>query len=72
MLCWSRDDVGSERISEHEGNGSIDLALGGISYRVSEYIPLVVMHASSIHESFISRANSHPDILAGCYTNHLQ
>lgn len=48
------------------------LPLGGSSYRVSEYIPLVVMHASSIHESFISRANSRPDILAGCYTNHLQ
>lgn len=30
------------------------LPLGGSSYRVSEYIPPVVMHASSIHESFIS------------------
>lgn len=39
MLCWSRDDVGSEGISEYEGNDSIDLALGGSSYRVSEYIP---------------------------------
>lgn len=46
------------------------LPLGGSSYRVSEYIPLVVMHASSI--SFYIKANSHPDILAGCYTNHLQ
>lgn len=26
MLSWSRDDVGSEGISEHEGNDSIDLA----------------------------------------------
>lgn len=40
--------MGSEGISEYEGNDSIDLALGGSSYRVSEYIPPVVMHASSI------------------------
>lgn len=47
------------------------LPLGGSSYRVSEYIPLVVMHASSIHESFYIKATQ-PDILAGFYTNHLQ
>lgn len=45
------------------------LPLGGSSYRVSEYIPLVVMHASRI--SFYIKATQ-PDVLAGCYTNHLQ
>lgn len=39
------------------------LPLGGSSYRVSEYIPLVVMHASSIHESFISRQHSRTFLL---------